>query len=90
MLTAIVARAPLTIYEPILFDKLCIAMQNRSIGVNVVREGISLPYAEGSADFLGNHDTTQIVYPTNNSCCFHISFSFYDTFDGRQVAAPTL
>ena len=23
-------------------------------------------------------------------CCFHsISFSFYDTFDGRQVAAPT-
>ena len=21
--------------------------------------------------------------------CFHISFSFYDTFDGRQVAAPT-
>ena len=39
MLTAIVAWAPLTIYEPILFDKLCIAMQNLSKGVNVVSEG---------------------------------------------------
>ena len=22
-------------------------------------------------------------------CCFHISFSFYDTFDGRMISAPT-
>ena len=39
MLTAIVAWAPLATYEPILFDKLCIAQQNRSIGVNVVSKG---------------------------------------------------
>ena len=39
MLTAIVARVPLIIYEPIVFAKLCIVKQNLSIGVNVVYEG---------------------------------------------------
>ena len=30
----------------------------------------------GSSDFFWNNNSPQIVHPTNNSCCFHISFSF--------------
>ena len=69
----------------ILCAKLCIAQQNLSTGVNVVSKGspslilrvllISLGITLHSSD--------------NASSLYSISFSFYDTFDGRQVAAPT-
>ena len=53
--------------------------------------GVSFSNLEGSSDFFGNHNSPQIVHSSDNTCCLHsISFSFYDTFDGRQVAAPTL
>ena len=40
------------------------------------QQGVSLADFQGSSDFFGNHNSPQIVHPTNNSCCFHISFSF--------------
>ena len=43
---------------------------------------VSLADAEGSSDFFGNYDTTKVIHPSDNASCFHISFSFYDTFDG--------
>ena len=46
-------------------------MQNRSIGVNVV--------SEGSSDFFGNHDSPQIVHPTDDTSSFHIYLSPYFT-----------
>ena len=53
------------------------------------QRGVALPYAKGASNFFGDDDSPQVIDSTNNSCCFHLSFSFYDTFDGRQVAAPT-
>ena len=38
---------------------------------------VSLADAEGSSNFVGNHDTTKVVHPSYNACSFHISFSFY-------------
>ena len=38
--------------------------------------GVSLTDLERSSNFLGDHNTPQIVHPTNNACCFPISFSF--------------
>ena len=53
------------------------------------QQGVALLDAEGSSDLFGNDDSSQIIHSSNNACSLHISFSFYDTFDGRQVAAPT-
>ena len=53
------------------------------------QQRVSLADGSGSSDFFGNDDSSQIVHSSDNASCFHISFSFYDTFDGRQVAAPT-
>ena len=30
---------------------------------------------EGAADLLGNNDSAQVVYTTNNASCFHMIFS---------------
>ena len=45
--------------------------------------------AKGSSDLLGDNDSSQIVHSANYAGCFHISFSFYDTFGGRPQVAPT-
>ena len=31
--------------------------------------GVTFTDAEGASDFFGNHNTTKVVYPSNNSCC---------------------
>ena len=33
------------------------------------QRGVAFSNLEGSSDFFGNHDSSQIVYATNNSCC---------------------
>ena len=53
------------------------------------QQGVALADFQSASDFFGNHDSPQIVHSSDNASCFHISFSFYDTFDGRQIAAPT-
>ena len=40
--------------------------------------GVSLTDAKGSANLLGDHDSSQIVHSSDNAGCFHISFSFTD------------
>ena len=45
--------------------------------------GVALPDAEGSSDFFWNDDSPQIIHSSDNSCGFHISFSFY-----RCCSAP--
>ena len=40
--------------------------------------GVAFSNLEGSSDFFGNYDTTEVIDPSNNACSFHISFSFTD------------
>ena len=41
------------------------------------QQGVSLTDFQGSSDFLGDHDSSQIVHSSDNASCFHnISFSF--------------
>ena len=53
------------------------------------QQGVALPDAQGSSDFFWDDDSAQIVHSSDNASCFHISFSFYDPFDGRMISAPT-
>ena len=54
------------------------------------QQGVTLTAGSGSSDFFGDNNSSQIVHSSDNASSFHnISFSFYDTFDGRQIAAPT-
>ena len=38
--------------------------------------GVALADAECAADFFWDHDSSQIVHSSYDSCCLHISFSF--------------
>ena len=41
------------------------------------QQGVSFPYAEGTADFFGDDDSAEVVHSSDNAGCFHsISFSF--------------
>ena len=40
------------------------------------QRGVALTDTKGAANFFGNYNSPQIIDPTNNTSCFHISFSF--------------
>ena len=53
-----------------------IVKQKLSTCIHFYLGRIFLADAEGSSDFFGNHDSSQIVHSSDNAGCFHISFSF--------------
>ena len=53
-----------------------IVKQKLSTCIHFYLGRIFLADAEGSSDFFGNHDSSQIVYTTYYSCCFHIFTPF--------------
>ena len=49
---------------------------------------VSLADAEGSSDFFRNHNSPQVVDPSNNASCFHFVYLLFAFVGGGALDAP--